>query len=142
MRKKRMNSIFISLLLASSFLVMVSMTDIVKQDPQPPQWDVPAKYVSMTNPVKADQESLKTGAMLYRKYCASCHGKEGKGDGVKARMLKTFSGDFSKASYQEQTDGEMFYKTEVGRDEMPGYENKLSDKDMWHIVNYMRTFDD
>jgi len=137
-----MNSIFISLLLAGSFLVMVSMTDIVKQDTcQPPQWDVPAKYVSMDNPVKAGQESLKTGAMLYRKYCASCHGKEGKGDGVKSRMLKTFSGDFSKAAYQEQTDGEMFYKTEVGRGEMPGYENKLSDKDMWHIVNYMRTFD-
>jgi mono/diheme cytochrome c family protein len=62
------------------------------------------------------------------------------GDGVKARALKTFPGDFSKAEYQDQTDGDHFYKTKTGRGEMPKYEGKLQDNDMWNIVNYMRTF--
>ena len=71
---------------------------------------------------------------------ASCHGKVGLGDGVKARALKTHPGDFSGPAFQNQTDGEHFYKTKFGRDEMPKYEGKLSDDDIWNIVNYMRTF--
>ncbi|HKK62768.1 MAG TPA: c-type cytochrome, partial [Bacteroidales bacterium] len=69
-----------------------------------------------------------------------CHGREGLGDGPKARRLETFAGDFSGDYYQNQTDGEHFYKTLVGRDEMPGYENKMSEEDIWSIVSYMRTF--
>jgi hypothetical protein len=64
----------------------------------------------------------------------------GLGDGVKARALKTFPGDFSSAAYQDQTDGEHFYKTKFGRGEMPKYEGKMSDNDIWNMVNYMRTF--
>ena len=109
-----------------------------KQDPKP--WPVPAEFKNMQNPVKADAESLQIGKMLYNKNCASCHGKAGLGDGPKARMLETFSGDFSGDFYQNQTDGEHFYKTKEGRDEMPGYGKKMSDEDIWHMVNYMRTF--
>ena len=103
-------------------------------------WEVPAKYKNMKNPVAADDASIKSGTMLYKKHCASCHGRTGLGDGVKARQLETFPGDFSGEVYQSQTDGEHFYKTKFGRDEMPAYENKISDEDIWHMVNYMRTF--
>ena len=112
------------------------------QDKKPKPWDVPSEYKTKKNPVPADNSSVNTGKMLYMKNCASCHGKTGKGDGPKSRNLETFAGDYTMAEYQKQTDGEMFYKTKVGRDDMPGYEGKLSDEDMWHIVNYMRTFDD
>ena len=107
---------------------------------QPKPWVVPANFKSMANPVAKGDASNKTGKTLYDKSCASCHGKVGLGDGVKARSLKTFPGDFSKAEYQDQTDGDHFYKTKTGRSEMPKYEGKLSDTDMWNIVNYMRTF--
>ncbi len=107
---------------------------------QPKPWDVPAEYKDMKNPVAKGDESNKAGLALYTKYCASCHGKTGLGDGVKARMLKDFPGDFSKDYYQNQTDGEHFYKTKFGRNDMPKYEGKLSDENIWNIVNYMRTF--
>jgi len=94
----------------------------------------------MDNPVKADSTSIRAGEALYKKNCASCHGKSGLGDGVVARTLLTFPGDFSREYYQSQTDGEHFYKTKYGRDEMPKYESKLIDEEIWHIVNYMRTF--
>jgi mono/diheme cytochrome c family protein len=76
---------------------------------------------------------------IYTKNCASCHGKAGLGDGVKARALKNSPGDFSKAEFQSLSDGDVFYKTKTGRDEMPKYEGKLTDDDIWNIVNYMRT---
>ncbi|HUX55611.1 MAG TPA: cytochrome c [Bacteroidales bacterium] len=103
-------------------------------------WEVPPNFKSMKNPIAKGDVSNKAGMVLYNKNCAPCHGKAGLGDGVKSRALKTFSGDFSKAEYQDQTDGEHFYKTKFGRGEMPKYEGKLSDDDIWNVVNYMRTF--
>jgi len=103
-------------------------------------WEVPADYKTMKNPVAKSDASNKAGLTLYTKNCASCHGKTGLGDGVKSRALKDFAGDFSSDYYQNQTDGEHFYKTKFGRGEMPKYEGKLSDEDIWNVVNYMRTF--
>jgi mono/diheme cytochrome c family protein len=107
---------------------------------QPKPWDVPENFKNMKNPVAKGEESNKAGMALYNKNCASCHGKTGLGDGAKARALKTATGDFSKPEYQDQTDGAHFYKTKTGRGEMPKYEGKMSDTDIWNVVNYMRTF--
>jgi len=103
-------------------------------------WPVPDEFKLMKNPVTKDEVSIKAGQILYIKHCAFCHGKTGLGDGFKARTLKDFPGDFSGDYYQNQTDGEHFYKTKFGRGEMPKYEGILSDEDIWHMVNYMRTF--
>ena len=104
-------------------------------------WVVPAKYKNMKNPVKADGESLKIGRTIYSKECKSCHGKEGLGDGTKAATLDTPSGDFSTSAFQAQPDGSLFYKTFEGRDDMPTFKKKLPyEEDIWHVVNYIRTF--
>jgi mono/diheme cytochrome c family protein len=103
-------------------------------------WVIDAKYKTMKNPVKSDAASLASGKELWNKNCASCHGKTGLGDGVKARNLDTPAGDFSKPAYQNQSDGELFGKTKIGRDEMPKYDGKISDEDIWAITIYSRTF--
>jgi mono/diheme cytochrome c family protein len=124
------------LLMISSVLLVLSMAMVA----QPKAWTVPAEYKTKKNPVAQSDASNKAGMALYTKNCASCHGKSGLGDGVKARALKDFPGDFSKADFQNQSDGEHFFKTKTGKGEMPKYEGKLSDDDIWNIVNYMRTF--
>ena len=113
---------------------LYSFTTVVQE-----KWVVPEKYVNMKNPTdpKAD---LNVGKSLYDKHCKSCHGKEGYGDGPKANEMKGDLGDFSSAAYQSQTDGELFYKTSFGRDDMPEFTKKMpDDEDRWLIVNYMRT---
>jgi len=126
----------LKLFFAGAAVLMMSATLIA----QPKPWVVPANFKTMKNPVAKGDASNKAGMAVYVKNCASCHGKAGLGDGVKSRALKDFPGDFSKASFQDQTDGEHFYKTKFGRSEMPKYEGKLSDDDIWNSVNYMRTF--
>jgi len=126
----------LKLLFVSASVLMLSAT----LSAQPKPWVVPANFTSMKNPVAKSDASTKAGLDLYTKNCASCHGKAGLGDGVKARALKTFPGDFSKTDFQGQTDGDHFYKSKMGRGEMPKYEGKLADNDIWNLVNYMRTF--
>lgn len=129
----------LKLFLASSTLFALSIA-LVAQQAQPKPWPVPDNFKNMKNPVASNDASIKAGMTAYNKNCASCHGKTGLGDGVKARALKTFPGDLSKPAYQNQTDGEQFYKSKFGRGEMPKYEGKIPDNDIWNMVNYMRTF--
>jgi mono/diheme cytochrome c family protein len=126
----------LKLFLTGSAALLLSIT----LSAQPKPWVVPANFKTMKNPVAVGDASSKAGSLIYTKNCASCHGKTGLGDGVKARSLKSSPGDFSKTAFQGQTDGELFYKTKTGRDEMPKYEGKLVDDDIWNTVNYMRTF--
>jgi mono/diheme cytochrome c family protein len=107
------------------------------QQAKPKPWPVPDKDKAMKAPAKADAAA---GKELWAKHCKSCHGSKGLGDGPKAASLKTFAGDFSSAAFQAGTDGEIFYRTNKGRDEMPAYEKKIPDaNDRWALVAYMRT---
>jgi mono/diheme cytochrome c family protein len=104
-------------------------------------WEVPAKYKTMENPMAGDDEAMEIGGELYAKHCKSCHGKTGLGDGPKSAELETACGDFTTAEFQAQTDGELFYKTTFGRDDMPAFNKKISDdEDRWMVIVYLRSF--
>ncbi len=129
----------ISVVLAGLFIM--GILAFVPKTSNQTEWKVPDADKNKVNPIKGDAASLATGKTLYNTHCKSCHGTKGKGDGPKAAQLDTESGDFSKASFQAQTDGALFYKTKVGRKDMPSYKTKIPDaNDMWAVVNYMRTF--
>ncbi len=133
----KVRRVIISLFATVIGFSLIIMNAGAQQQAKP--WEVPAEYKTMKNPVAKDEASIKAGGVLYVKNCASCHGKTGLGDGVKARALKDFPGDLTGSFYQDQTDGEHFYKTKSGRNEMPKYEGKMTDDDIWNMVNYMRT---
>lgn len=126
----------IILLLASS-VALYSFTLVY----QSKEWVVPETAKKVKNPTdKASKADLAIGKSLYAKHCQSCHGKEGFGDGPKAKELKGDLGDFSTAEFQSQTDGALFYKMTTGRDDMPAFDKKIPDaEDRWLIVNYIRT---
>lgn len=126
-----------NLLIAMVLVLGISATSTGQQSKP---WEVPAKFKTMQNPVKSDEASILAGKDLYNKNCASCHGKTGLGDGPKSKGLKTPISSFVKAEYQNQSDGDQFYKTKFGRGEMTKYEGKIDDNGIWQIVNYMRTF--
>jgi len=129
----------VTVLLFSLFTIGL-LAFVPKETSQEP-WPVPDNYKNKVNPLKGDAESLTSGRTLYNQHCKSCHGTKGKGDGPKAAQLDTESGDFTKASFQSQTDGSLFYKTYQGRKDMPSYKTKIPvANDIWAIINYMRTF--
>lgn len=107
--------------------------------PTADDWEVPAKYKSMENKYAGEDED-GIGEDLYKQHCRSCHGKEGYGDGTKANELETEMRDLTIEEVQGQSDGELYYKSFIGRDEMPNFEKKIrSEEDRWMVVNYMRS---
>jgi mono/diheme cytochrome c family protein len=119
-------------------LTVLSFTVINHQEKKP--WAVPDNFKKMKNNVPTSAESIAEGKTLFSTHCKSCHGAKGLGDGPKSAQLKTEPGDFSKADFQSQTDGSLFYKTTEGRDDMPSFKKKLPDADdRWNLVNFIRT---
>lgn len=103
------------------------------------EWKVPDKYEKMKNTTEASKENISIGKSLYSKHCKSCHGAKGYGDGTKADNLEGDLGDFSSEEFQSQSDGALFYKSYIGRKDMPSFEKKMSEEDMWITVHFMRT---
>ena len=113
---------------------LYSFTSMVQDE-----WKVPENYQKMKNPTDPTVD-LDIGKSLYNKHCKSCHGTKGYGDGTKADEVEGDLGDFSTAKFQAQSDGALFYKSYIGRNDMPNYEKKMPDEeDVWLVVNYMRT---
>jgi mono/diheme cytochrome c family protein len=122
----------------SAVLGLSVMCFAFKPDGKKP-WNAPAAAVSKANP-QSGAESISNGKALFAKHCQSCHGKTGMGDGTKASELKTEPGDFSKSTFQSQSDGSIFFKVSEGRDDMPSFKKKMPEaNDMWDVVNYVRT---
>lgn len=102
------------------------------------EWKVPPPVKKIKNPLKETKKNLRMGSVLYDKHCKSCHGKEGKGEGPKSDELDTDPGDFTTKEFQKQTDGELFFKTTEGKDDMKSFKKKMSDEERWQVVMYLR----
>ena len=131
--KTKLNSILTLSAIAAFTLTLVAFT--APQD----DWEVPAKYKNMENKYAGEDED-GIGEDLFKQHCRSCHGKEGFGDGSKAKELDTELKDLTSEEVQAQTDGALYYKAIIGRDEMPNFEKKIRDEeDRWMVINFMRS---
>lgn len=132
-------SIIVAGMFAAGLLLASFISGFIPFQQKKP-WPVPDAYKNKKNPVASDAASIAAGKELWNTHCKSCHGSKGLGDGSKAPQLKTEPGDFSTVEVQSQTDGSMFYKISMGRDDMPGFRKKIPDEeDIWNLVVFART---
>jgi len=101
---------------------------------------------ALVNPVTRTPESLKTGSIVYAKACASCHGPNGLGNGRLAAAMAAYGGrpsNLTDTDWQHgASDGEIFLaiRDGIGPDfHMPLFKGKLTDEEIWHVVNYIST---
>ena len=99
-----------------------------------------AKAKALKNPVAANEASIATGRDLYELNCMFCHGEKGLGDGT---MAPAGTANLVDREWKYgSTDGEIFtvIKEGVGPAfEMPPGKEMLSDTQIWHVVNYLRS---
>jgi mono/diheme cytochrome c family protein len=98
---------------------------------------------ALKNPVKSSPQSIEAGQKAYQTSCAPCHGAAGKGDGAVAKNLTVKPSDLTDAKWEHgSTDGEIFVNVRDGigpQMKMKGFKGKVSDQDIWNIVNYLRS---
>jgi len=94
------------------------------------------------NPVPADATSIAAGKTIYAKNCAGCHGDTGMGDGRMGEELNPKPSNLTDAEWTHgSTDGEIFKTIHDGAAQtgMKAYGRKLSEHEIWDVVNYIRS---
>ena len=106
--------------------------------PKGKPWDAPAAEASKKNPSN-NADAIKEGKDIYSQNCKSCHGAKGLGDGDKSKTIEISCGDFTAASFNNESEGSMYWKITSGRKPMPSFKDKLSDSERWKVVAYIRS---
>lgn len=102
-------------------------------------WNAPETAKAVENPISTETKAVETGKKLFAQQCATCHGNSGKGDGPAGKYLGKPLPDFTTAEFQEQTDGEIFWKITTGKAPMPTFEKMLTDEQRWQVINFIRS---
>jgi mono/diheme cytochrome c family protein len=90
--------------------------------------------------------SALNGREVYRRYCVSCHGTEGDGNGPAAGLLVTKPTDFSRDTLVARRDFErLISRTRDGPDgahasSMPAWGLFFDDRMLWDVALYLPTF--
>ena len=96
----------------------------------------------MKNPVASSPESIKAGQAAFQKNCRFCHGADAKGNGPMAPEGTHPSNLIDDKWDRGSTDGEVFLVIRDGagpKFEMKGYKAKMTEPDIWNVVNYLRS---
>src|SRR5829696_9015891 len=94
--------------------------------------------------VSADRETPnyndRTAPQLYRRYCVSCHGSDGKAKTSKGKF--SYARDLTDAQWQTEVSDERIFNSIMNgrnvRGNMPAFSDKLNEKDVNSLVSFVR----
>lgn len=99
-------------------------------------------FIAICFVTKANGHNARKAPQLYRKYCISCHGSDGRAKTSKGKF--SHARDFTDAKWQEDvTDERMFNSIMNGRNvrgNMPSFSNKINQQEAESLVNLIRRF--
>lgn len=95
------------------------------------------------NPLTDTAAAIAAGQPLFVTNCSTCHGLEGRGDGISGMALPKRPQDLTSEAVAKMTDGQIFLVLKNGRMRdgsmtMPPV-RRLSNDQMWQIIAFART---
>ena len=93
------------------------------------------------NPVEATDESVRAGLRVYGRFCRACHGIRADGQGMTAPPGSRPANLIDDEWVHGDTDGDIFLVIRNGVPpayDMEAWEGRITDEEMWHIVNFLR----
>jgi mono/diheme cytochrome c family protein len=101
-------------------------------------WSAPPAAAKRRSPIPSDAASIEQGRTLFKQNCVTCHGPAGRGDGPAAASLKPQPADLATMA-GHHPDGDLASKIANGRGAMPPWKGTLSEKQIWFLVNYLKS---
>lgn len=101
-------------------------------------WMAPEDAAKRSNPIQITTESINNGQALFVDLCSSCHGLEAVGVAKEKTGLKKDTPNLSN-QLKTHSDGDFHWKIMNGKGDMPSFKDKLSEKEAWGIINYIKT---
>ncbi len=94
----------------------------------------------LVNPFPPTSESVEAGQEVYTENCQSCHGASGLGDGSAGAGLQPPPADLV-YHVPLHGDADLFTTITEGKEgtAMPAFGDQLSEEEIWHLTNYLRT---
>ena len=104
---------------------------------------IPSEYRGQFNPLASTPGVVEEGGKLYQKHCSLCHGANGMGNREAAHNL---SPSPALLAYMVQmpmsVDEYLLWSISEGGERfntaMPAFKGRLSEKDIWRIISFMR----
>lgn len=121
--KKLLYTILLGLLISSS---------ITAQD-----WIIPEDQKGKLANFEFSEASIESGSSIFLSNCRACHGIPGEGNSI---PLVPPPGDPADAKFQENSDGELYYKIRIGQGQMASFKNILTIPQVWEVISYLRSF--
>lgn len=90
---------------------------------------------------QSDKGNPQHGKVLFEENCMECHGRTGDGTGPVGYFLAVRPADLLSVRSRVKTDSELhsIIKEGILFDEMHGWEEELSDQDIYDVLSYIRT---
>ena len=97
----------------------------------------------LQNPFPPTPDSLEMGSATYIQVCQACHGEEGRGDGPAGVVLDPPPADLVvHVPLHPEADLFRFIRDGIPGTSMAPLGSQLSEEQIWHVVNYIRTLEE
>ncbi len=97
----------------------------------------------LQNPFPPTPESLAAGSATYAQICQACHGAGGQGDGPAAAGLEPPPADLVvHVPLHAEADLFRFIRDGIPGTAMAPLSDRLTEAEIWHVVNYIRTLEE
>ena len=121
--------------------ILFGFTNVKTTGFQNNQWVAPKSADTIQNPLKGNADAVAAGKKLFNNMCITCHGQDGKGDGVAAAGLTPKPANFCTSFVEHEKDGDLFWKMTTGNAPMASYKQILSRTQRWQLVDYIRSME-
>ena len=97
------------------------------------------EYASLfvTNPLENNEVNIKEGEILYAKFCAHCHGAEGKGDGPVNTAFKGVA-NLAEGQLKSISMGHIFHVITRGKGRMLQHASQLNQEERWKVAMFVK----
>lgn len=94
----------------------------------------------VTNPVLPTSNSVGAGEISYNKLCANCHGLTGEGNTAALAEFEPPPANLVEhVPLHNDQEHFLFISDGIDGSVMPGFGNRLTDTEIWNLINYLRT---